>query len=463
MSETNVCTEIVAYDLCSGCGACAAVCPKQTLDIQWNPYGEYNAVDQHGRCLARCGLCLQVCPFAPVVENEDSLGKKLLAEIPNIQHRPETGFYLQAFVGYSDMHDHRLNSSSGGLATWVLEILLQNNLVDHAICVASSKDKDKLFQFTVCTTPEQVRACAKSSYYPVELSAVLRHVMIQEGSYALVGLPCAIKAIRLAMQKLPVLKQRIKYLLGLICGQQKGKFFSEYVMALKGADPRRLSALRFREKDPKRPVTDYGLRYECDTGCGQNAVGRVFWSEGMGRAWLARYFTLNACNYCDDLFAELADASFMDAWLPEYDDDWRGTSIVLTRNPALNSLIKQGQEKQEVVMEPMAIERVIQSQAGALSVKRAGLAKRLSWAVRRDRTVPSKRVTAGPCGLADSLALTIEMANMEQSKKAFLSLKSKDRITANEFSQRMRRVAMGHKLIAGIIRKLLQLKQRISG
>lgn len=31
-----------------------------------------------------------------------------------------------------------------------------------------------------------------------------------------------------------------------------------------------------------------------------------------------------ACNYCDDVFAECADVTCMDAWLPEYSQDHRG-------------------------------------------------------------------------------------------------------------------------------------------
>ena len=463
MAAMNVCTEVVDRDLCSGCGVCAAVCPQKTLTIEWNAYGEYIAVDRHQRCSAKCSLCLQVCPFAPDAENEDSLGEKLFASFPGIQHRTETGYYLQGSVGYSNVHNQRINGSSGGLATWMLETLLSNNLVDNVLCVAPNSERDTLFHFAVCSTPEQVRACAKSSYYPVELSAVLRQVAAEEGRYALIGQPCAIKAVRLAMQKMPLLRRRITHVLGIVCGQQKGKFFSEYVTTLQGADPQNLVALHFREKDPNRPATDYGLRYECADDQGRQAGGTVYWSEGMATAWLRRYFTLNACNYCDDLFAELADATFMDAWLPKYSGDWRGTSIVLTRDPSLQSLIDKGLAEGELVMEPLAVEQVIQSQAGGLANKRTVLAKRLSWGVEHQQWPPLKRVQPVPCSYAEGLALTIEMANIAASRRIFLELKSRGCLTVQTFSRKMGSVAMLQKLAAKVVHKIRRIKHKIMG
>jgi coenzyme F420-reducing hydrogenase beta subunit len=334
-------------------------------------------------------------------------------------------------------------------------------LVDHAICVAPNSDKDKLFQFKVCRTPEQVRGCAKSSYYPVELSDVLQQVATEGGRYALIGLPCCIKAVRLSMQKMPVLRRRITHLLGLVCGQQKGKFFSEYVAALKGAEPRHLITLRFREKDPGRPASDYGLHYECLNGNGQHTEDTVFWSEGMMNAWLAGYFTLNACNYCDDLFAELADAAFMDAWLPEYSGDWRGNSIVLTRNPDLQVLIEKGQDAKELVLEPLVIDKVIASQAGGLANKRTALAKRLTWAVKHKQNVPEKRVRPVPYGVVDGLSLTIEDAAMAQSKAVFLELKNKGTITTICFQKKLKMSLVKYKFLFKIFHIINGLMKRL--
>ena len=50
-------------------------------------------------------------------------------------------------------------------------------------------------------------------------------------------------------------------------------------------------------------------------------------------------FQVNACNYCDDIFAETADVAFGDGWLPEYKMDWQGTNVVVSRHPDIDEII----------------------------------------------------------------------------------------------------------------------------
>jgi len=377
----NVCTEVVGRNLCIGCGLCAGICPRGNLKIEFNQYGEYNAFETGAGCGEKCDLCLKVCPFYDHGENEDTIGKRLFGEIPEIKHRPETGYYLDAFVGYSSVKSHRKNGASGGLATWTLEKLLTDNLVDHVACVSPNDDPEKLFKFKICNTHKEVRECSRSCYYPVETSEVIKHILQHEGRYAIIGLPCVCKAIRLAMQLNPKLQRRVRFVLGLVCGQTKSKFFVEYVCALGGGDPHCLKQVTFRIKDPNRPASDFGMKWVCDDEMNPRREGVVFWTDGMNRIWFDRYFTLNGCNFCDDIFAELSDACFMDAWLAEYIRDGKGHSIVLTRNREINDLfLSECRKKRTVKM--ISIGATISSQSSVLFYKRSLIGGRYSRAKR---------------------------------------------------------------------------------
>jgi len=381
----------VKKNLCIGCGLCVAVCQNGNLEISFNDSGEYSPYETSDGCTEHCSLCLDVCPFYDTGENEDTLGKRLFSDIPGIKHRPETGYYLDFLVGYSNQNSHRENGASGGLATWTLEKLLTDNLVDHVVCVSPNDDPEKLFKFKICNTSEEVRDCSRSCYYPVETSEVIKHVLSHDRRYAIIGLPCVCKAIRLAMQVSPKIKCRIKFVLGLVCGQTKSKFFTEYVCALGGGNPHNLKNVSFRIKDPARPASDYGIRFVCDNGrnwCQENVV---FWTEGMGQAWGDRYFTPNACNFCDDIFAECADAAFMDAWLAEYSCDWRGHSIVLLRNETLAKILATG-TKEGLEISSMGIEDIVKSQQGVLNVKRKDIKTRLEIATARGQAVRNIRL-----------------------------------------------------------------------
>jgi hypothetical protein len=233
------------------------------------------------------------------------------------------------------------------------------------------------------------------------------------------------------------------------------------VSALKGADPHGISSVQFRIKYPGRPASDYGLKYECDSLNGGHNSNVVFFTEGMGQAWCRRYFTLNACNFCDDIFSELADAAFMDAWLPEYSQDWRGTSIVLVRAPDIQKLIEAGQTTNELTLTPLAIERVIQSQAGVVFQKRKKLSDRLAWQIKKNQPVINKRTRPSRRTFFNSLGIAIEHATIKQSKSSFAEQKAQERFSLEAFQAKMKKNAQGYKFIYKAIRKLKRIKHRI--
>lgn len=377
MSQSVV-TGVVKNDLCIGCGICAGLCPQGALQIVWNRYGDYNPIETNP-CEKDCGLCQKVCPFTDHNENEEMIGKELYGDVPGIGHHPEAGYYLTSYVGYSE--EHRPASASGGIVTWILQRLLEQGIVDHVVCVAPTVDPDRLFSFSIFDTAEEVRSGAGSAYYPTEMSGVIKQILEVPGRYAVTGLPCFIKSIRLAQQRSKKLEERIAVTIGLVCGQLKSKHFTEYISALANIEGR-LIGVRYRGKDTNHPANNYHFSFITEDG----NESRIFRTQGIDEAWTNRWFTLNACNYCDDVFAECADVTCMDAWLPEYLQDSRGTSLVLVRSLLVRQVLERGEG---VSLDPISVDRVVQSQAGVVAVKRQHLAYRLYI---DGKGVPKKRI-----------------------------------------------------------------------
>ncbi|MBK7765543.1 MAG: Coenzyme F420 hydrogenase/dehydrogenase, beta subunit C-terminal domain [Sulfuritalea sp.] len=90
-------------------------------------------------------------------------------------------------------------------------------------------------------------------------------------------------------------------------------------------------------------------------------------------------FKPRACDFCDDVFAETADIAVMDAWLDQYVNDGRGTSLVITRSGALKALLDSGSATGGLHLEPVSESDVVESQRGGLNHRRAGLRYRLFW------------------------------------------------------------------------------------
>jgi coenzyme F420 hydrogenase subunit beta len=392
----DVCGVIAAAGMCSGCGVCAGICPGHNLSMAFNRYGEYAPVKGPRECPLQCDLCLRACPFWNQTDNEDTLARLAFAAQPGIQHRPETGYYLESFVGYSNVNGQRANGASGGLATWFLETLLAEGLVDGVACVTaqtrSDNDAEPLFRFAVLRRAEDIRAAARSCYYPVEISQVIHEILTTPGRYAVIGLPCVLKALRLAMRANTRLRERIVIMAGLVCGGAQSALFADYICALGGGDPASLTSVTFRLKDPTRPANDHGVHFTCRAG--SVAEQTVFWFDGIGDIWSRACFKVDACHYCDDVFAEVADIAFMDAWLPEFMQDPGGTSMVITRTPHISRIFRQGQDDASLRIKPIDITAVTLAQrdiAPVLPAKRNDLAARIMNSAGDRQYVPVKR------------------------------------------------------------------------
>ena len=379
MPANNVANTIVSQQLCSGCGVCGGVCPVSAIEIQFNAAGEYNP-EVSDACIS-CGRCLKVCPFSETCLNEDAIASRHYSAIPGITKSTPAGYYLDCFAGFS--REYRDRSASGGLLSFTLRRLFQAGLINKAVCVIPDKDSSRLFKFTVVNAAEALETASGSAYYPVEMSEVIREIVNTPGDYAITGLPCFIKAIRNIASENALIDKKIKFCLGLTCGQSKSKCYAEY-LAVKAGLKESIDAVRFRGKDDKRPSSD--IFHEFFGASGERV--QEYWTGCAGATFTGRMFTLPACSYCDDVFAECADAAFMDAWLPEYVKDPRGTSLVLCRNPKLAEILRSAGES----VRSESIENVLLSQAGVVSIKRDQLAYRLYSAKKQGRPVPKKRV-----------------------------------------------------------------------
>lgn len=364
---------------CSGCGVCAAICPQGSLEMRFNAIGEYLPCKVAEKC-NQCGLCRKACPFVDDNPNEDEHGKALYSSTDGMRHCLETGYYHECFVGFAPNEAIRWAGSSGGMLTWTLCELLRRGKIDHVVCVKPCPDPKKLYQFSIVSTQEEVLAGSKSAYYPVELSQVVRRILDLPGRYAVVGLPCVCKAIRNAQRFFPQLKKRVCYVLGLVCaGQQANARYADAIAEMAGLNEEMI-CIRFREKKPKNPTENMLFLVHGESG--QSAEASFF--DGVKELWASGAFRLSGCNYCDDAFAECADAAFMDAWLPEYTKDSAGHNIVLSRDPALSDLLRSVD-----ALEPIGIDLVVRSQA--VHAKRESLNARIFLNRIFGKTAPEKR------------------------------------------------------------------------
>lgn len=389
--------------LCSGCGVCAEACPTSVARMTFDPtLGSFIPVKLGAACGNPCIVCEKACPFLADAPATPTLTEPLFGSVPG-SHRDEVlGHYLGAFVGYSETH--RLRSASGGLLTWLLENLLERREVDGVACVGPDPASPTLFSYRIVRTVEELRRCRGSCYQPVHLAEVLKEIKQTEGRYAIVALPCAAKALRLAMKLNAKLRRRIVLILGVACGGLTNRHFVDYVAQrfMKSAGP---VAINFRAKRPDARA-QHRFVFTFRDAAGHETEAEASFSDGIGRIYQSHHFNLEACHYCDDMFAECADAVFLDAWLPEYERDWRGDTIVLTRDPRLQDWFRSGMESAAIHVKPISPDRVIKSQRGGLRSKRGHNAVHGAWAARAGGSPPPFR--SWPIRLNDLVSAWLE-------------------------------------------------------
>ncbi|MCV5275923.1 4Fe-4S ferredoxin, partial [Escherichia coli] len=86
-------------------------------------------------------------------------------------HHNKIGRYINTYAGYSI--EHRLNSSSCGIATYTLTELMRRGEIQHVISVKAGPNTAH-YQYTISSTIDELASAAKTKYYPVTLADTLK-------------------------------------------------------------------------------------------------------------------------------------------------------------------------------------------------------------------------------------------------------------------------------------------------
>lgn len=368
--------DIVNNDLCIGCGVC--ISESQGSKMIWNEYGFL--VPDLSKPFNDDAI--KVCPFNPEPENEiedeDKIAQYFLKDTPH--KNPNIGHYHEIYVGYAK--EFRKTSSSGGIGTYVLEQLLKQGIVDHLFIV---KEVNGKYDYQWFDDYRQITQVSKTRYCPVSLEKLFLEIDSKPGKVAVSGIPPFLKAIRLKQYYYPEYQEKIPFLIGIICGGWKSKFFTDY-LAQKAGIKGNYKKQEYRIKDEASYALDYSFG-----AFDENENFHQMKMKLAGNMWGTGLFNANASDFSDDVTAELGDISLGDAWINPYMKDGKGTSLFVTRSILAEQLIQEGILKGELDLERLPIQDFIKSQLGAFRHRRIGLKIRLNELKNTNKIIPFKR------------------------------------------------------------------------
>lgn len=333
------------HKACTGCGACANVCPAEAITMQEDENGFLYPSINKLECV-NCGLCQQVCVYK---RNIDSFFNK-----------PGTCYAVWA------KDELRVNSSSGGVFSGLaLAVLMAGGYV----CGAAFTEKQEVHHIIIHDLKDIFRL-QKSKYVQSYIDYIYKDIieLLNKGEQVLfAGTPCQVLGLK------AFLKQKYSNLIciDILChGVPSQREFLRY-LAEEWSDVN-IKSINFRDKCIGWTY-NLQLSVEGDKGISICSSGE----SSFYRAFLARINLRNSCYECvfarPERVGDITIGDFWEIWTYNKKlDDRKGTSLVLTNTQEGQELFasikkhlqmfeevpfKQAQKGNLVLVHPLAMDK----------------------------------------------------------------------------------------------------------
>lgn len=212
--------KVLDKNKCTGCTACASICPKQAITMATGEDGfKYPVINQE-KCID-CGLCKKTCPVLNTKENK-SINK--------------------CYVAYSKDKKYSNNSSSGGIFPLIADLILE----EKGIVIGAAFDDNNKLNHVAISKKEDLIKLKGSKYLQSNLDNIFKYVKnnIKDKKILFVGTPCQVAGLKRTVKDNDNL-----VCIDLVChGVPSPKLFEKYVKELEQRENSKLIKYNFRDK-----------------------------------------------------------------------------------------------------------------------------------------------------------------------------------------------------------------------
>lgn len=209
---------------CTGCAACANVCPKEAITMTNMGEGFLQPVVDRGKCV-QCLTCEQTCPVLKVLPNEN---------------RKEP----MAYACWNKDKEVRRESSSGGAFSALATVILK----EGGYVVGAAYDERMQVHQRMIHSLEELPLLRGSKYVQSNAGNIYRQVRqkLQEGAKVLfVGTPCQVAGLRSYLKR----EYPNLYCCDFIChGTPSPLLFQKYIQWIEQEKKLKVYAFNFRDK-----------------------------------------------------------------------------------------------------------------------------------------------------------------------------------------------------------------------
>ena len=338
----------VPENVCTGCSACANVCPVDAITMQENEYGFIMPMVNADKCV-NCKKCINTCPA--VNTNADN---SLQPEI------------------YSAMaqNEIREKSSSGGMFTAAAEKIIE---MGGCVCGAVFDAGKQEILHKIAFTKDELAPMRKAKYAQSNIHHIYREIkklLDTEKPVLFTGTPCQAAALKAYLGK----DYDNLYVIDILChGVPSQKMLKGYLdeisrlpSIMTDDEPPKPVNIIFRDKERHGWRSSTFIRIEFDNGSVYE--GNLKDNDPFERAFHDKTALRKACEDCPFCtFPRQGDLSIGDFWgIQELEPgmtDKLGTSIVFVNN-------SQGRQLYDSIKRRLAKRKLMKLQTGEIKKNR---------------------------------------------------------------------------------------------
>lgn len=300
--------DLCKTELCTGCAACANLCPKQCIQMIADAEGFLHPQVDMSQCVD-CGACRKACPILnPLSRSKETV----------------------AYAAVCNDDSIRMASTSGGVFTLLSQWVLERG---GAVFGAAYAD-DFTVEHRCIRSIDGLSALRSAKYAQSRIGSAyqIAKELLSEGQYVLFsGTPCQIEGLTGCLGK----KYEKLILVDVIChGVPSPAVWQEYIQYRSQTDARGAAptAINLRSKETGWP--GYSVQFEYQNGIKYSARNS---EDPYLRSFVGNLCLRPSCYDCQFKgISRCSDFTLGDYWgvwsqLPEYNDG-KGTSIVLVHS-----------------------------------------------------------------------------------------------------------------------------------
>lgn len=354
MPKLRTIEDVVALQLCTGCGACAYMEPNRYQMVDDIHLGR-RPISVPGDS-SRAGLAMQVCPGHRLGHESGH------ASADTVEYDvPAWGPVLGVWEGHASDQQVRFAGSSGGAATALALYSIEQQGLHGLLHIDKDPERPYLNRTVLSTTRSALVQATGSRYAPASPCDGLDLIENAPSRCVFIGKPCDVAAVQAARRHNPKLEEKLGPVIAFFCAGTPSTHGTLELLAKAGVtDPESVTDIRYRGNGWPGQWT---VRYSSSEG---EQTSTMSYEESWG--FLQQYRQWR-CYICPDHTGEFADVAVGDPWYRTPEANESGSSLIIARSQAGFDLILAAAEAGYLTIERSDPELLPASQPNLLKTR----------------------------------------------------------------------------------------------